>query len=902
MPLQYPDILESNNTSSKGYPIVRGTEIGGQQIVDDLQGLYSIYEFILSPTYSHDYSEAHPEYVYEDAIGYTVYVRSEEKFYKLVDWTNRKNSEGWEIASVPLNDSGKIDTQYLPSYVDDVIEGYYEQNPETEEWEFWTAETPSTLIVPEKGKIYLDVTIDQETGEPKNDSYRWTGESYYKISSPMDVTEDVTEGSKAVVTSGGVYEELQDYVKKDEVAKPDWEEDDTTDPAHVLNRPAIRKGTGTNSIVEGKIDTNVACDEYSHAEGKNTLASGVASHAEGTGSTSEANFTYMNSNHGQRFRIDGDYRKYKNSYIKYNDEYYEIKDLAYVSGANDYSVFVFDESFINYDFTGEFVSGQAAGDYSHSEGWGTLASGNNSHAEGTSTSASGTSSHAEGSTSIATGDISHAEGLGTKASGGYSHSEGWNTVAAGLASHAEGLGTNAKNFQHVSGTYNIIDNIDGWVANTQYYVGDYVAYGGEVYICLENNNFSAFRYDKWEKTNGKTRYAEIIGNGTEDNARSNARTLDWKGNEVLSGNLTVNGTTLTVNGQQIEPQVQADWEENDTNSKSHILNRTHSKKKVTYIDFHSSVVMSGETSFSIEQTYIQPSDYIYPPVGTYVLHVCIGDDYETQTNLIVSGDTGFETSGSFSEQTWSGGYGIVTDSSLTISFSGGGGGQTVPFSDGDDVHVYVDTIVYETLDERYIPDTITRNEDLAVVAKTGEYNDLLNKTHWLEPGTPITKGGTELTKTVIEEYGDERYVTVYEYYPNIFLDYDQVQGARFSDVVNGSSNTMTLSVDDEYWREYGFVCTYYVNILSSDTSFEYGDDTFQAGTYIGIEYREEYYYEDWDDETEEYIEEWRVSSQEITSDYTLTPNPTYHTLDKKFMQYSLYPSESDWDYIFNETN
>ena len=390
------------------------------------------------------------------------------------------------------------------------------------------------------------------------------------------------------------------FVTEDEIAQSDWEEDDTTDPAHVLNRPAIRKGTGTNSIVEGKIDTNVACDEYSHAEGKNTLASGVASHAEGTGSTSEANFTYMNSNHGQRFRIDGDYRKYKNSYIKYNDEYYEIKDFAYVSGVNDYSVFVFDESFINYDFTGEFVSGQAAGDYSHSEGWRTLASGNNSHAEGASTSASGTSSHAEGSTSIATGDVSHAEGVGTKASGSYSHSEGWNTVAAGLASHAEGVGTNAsnyshaegwdtqavgtashaegkgtnsKNFQHVSGTYNIIDNIDEWVANTQYYVGDYVTYGGEVYICLENNNFSIFRYDKWEKTNGKTRYAEIIGNGTGDSARSNARTLDWQGNETLAGNLTVNGTTLTVNGQQIDPQVQSDWDQTTTTAKDYIKNK-----------------------------------------------------------------------------------------------------------------------------------------------------------------------------------------------------------------------------------------------------------------------------------------------------------------------------------------
>ena len=34
-------------------------------------------------------------------------------------------------------------------------------------------------------------------------------------------------------------------------------------------------------------------------------------------------------------------------------------------------------------------------------------------------------------------------------------------------------------------------------------------------------------------------YIEIVGNGTADNARSNARTLDWSGNETLAGKLTM---------------------------------------------------------------------------------------------------------------------------------------------------------------------------------------------------------------------------------------------------------------------------------------------------------------------------------------------------------------------------
>jgi hypothetical protein len=40
-------------------------------------------------------------------------------------------------------------------------------------------------------------------------------------------------------------------------------------------------------------------------------------------------------------------------------------------------------------------------------------------------------------------------------------------------------------------------------------------------------------------------YVEIVGNGTS-NARSNARTLDWNGNEVLAGKLTVGANPVNA--------------------------------------------------------------------------------------------------------------------------------------------------------------------------------------------------------------------------------------------------------------------------------------------------------------------------------------------------------------------
>lgn len=150
----------------------------------------------------------------------------------------------------------------------------------------------------------------------------------------------------------------------------------------------------------------------------------------------------------------------------------------------------------------------ASGYTSHAEGATTTASGDFSHAEGCETTASGEASHAEGNDSEASGNYSHAEGNGTTASGNYSHAEGSGTTSSGIISHAEGDSTIANhNAQHVFGAYNVEDPS----TNANYDRGTYV---------------------------------EIVGNGTASANRSNARTLDWSGNEVLSGTLTATGITI----------------------------------------------------------------------------------------------------------------------------------------------------------------------------------------------------------------------------------------------------------------------------------------------------------------------------------------------------------------------
>lgn len=67
-----------------------------------------------------------------------------------------------------LDSNGKVPSSQLPSYVDDVIEGYYYNG------NFYTDSAHTQLITPETGKIYVDLDT--------NKTYRWGGTTYVEIS------------------------------------------------------------------------------------------------------------------------------------------------------------------------------------------------------------------------------------------------------------------------------------------------------------------------------------------------------------------------------------------------------------------------------------------------------------------------------------------------------------------------------------------------------------------------------------------------------------------------------------------------------------------------------------------------------------------------------------------------
>lgn len=207
--------------------------------------------------------------------------------------------------------------------------------------------------------------------------------------------------------------------------------------------------TGDYSHTEGK-DTS-SSGMYSHAEGVNTRSKGEASHAEGRDSYAEG----MNAHaEGYWSHASGDGSHAEGS-SKASGWYSHAEGSSESSGSSSHSEgsntkAIGDSSHAEGYYT--VASGNAA----HVEGYYTIASGEYSHAEGHNTEASGHYSHVEGQNSKSSGDFSHSEGYSTKATAPTSHSEGSNTIARGQSSHVEGQnGTAIGNYSHAEG-YNVL--------------------------------------------------------------------------------------------------------------------------------------------------------------------------------------------------------------------------------------------------------------------------------------------------------------------------------------------------------------------------------------------------------------------------------------------------------------
>lgn len=314
--------------------------------------------------------------------------------------------------------------------------------------------------------------------------------------------------------------------------------------------PYARKNVASGACSHAEGTSTTASGRYSHAEGNEATASGEASHVEGY-STASGEASHAE---GQNSIASGDYSHAEGSaseasgYASHAEGRGDAsKDFAHAEGEQTTA-----------DGQASHAEGgytTASGDYSHAEGGGTdesntTASGKYSHAEGNSTTASGESSHAEGDLSTASGLYSHAEGYGSSASGDYSHAEGCgrtdknamyahaegNSYAYGESAHSEGNGTGAfGNYSHTEGLGTIAQ------MRSQHVFGEYNMRDPEEQGGVE----------------GRGEYIEIVGNGASDKNPSNARTLDWVGNEWIKGSYSANGSLTLGKGTADEVTITA---------------------------------------------------------------------------------------------------------------------------------------------------------------------------------------------------------------------------------------------------------------------------------------------------------------------------------------------------------
>lgn len=174
-----------------------------------------------------------------------------------------------------------------------------------------------------------------------------------------------------------------------------------------------------------------------------------------------------------------------------------------------------------------------AGDHSHAEGVDTKSlGGEGSHSEGKWTEALGNASHAEGKYAKATAETAHAEGLYGVAGARGSHTEGYyNNIAKGADfAHAENYRneiTEAGLYAHAEGEDTVVKakgaHTEGW--NT---------------IAAREYQHVQGKYNKYQDDDGNPlNYADIVGNGSSEEDRSNAYTLDWEGNAWFAGDVKV---------------------------------------------------------------------------------------------------------------------------------------------------------------------------------------------------------------------------------------------------------------------------------------------------------------------------------------------------------------------------
>ena len=414
-----------------------------------------------------------------------------------------------------------------------------------------------------------DIKLDEQTYEGV-ESVAVGSDGQVGEYSQLDGIAELTNKKMGVITVGVVGSKIQ--AKESSVNYNGAYNIAFGDRVSAGGRCSVATGSGTaasgdNSHAEGHSST--ASGNFSHAEGYGTAASGDnGSHAEGSGTAASGDNSHAEG-YGTKASGSGAHAEGRKTVASY---------YSHAEGSET----------------------NATAWYAHAEGHGTKASGECSHAEGLNTEAKGARSHAGGYSAEAIGDNAFAHGKNTVALAYDSFAEGPGSVASGYASCAIGEESCAVGSESIAlgysniatgshetcfGRYNDHKHVEVSVAMSETggitkqiklsvpelfdlidpsETGGFVAYPIDTSVIgYKIGSLSVAEYSKSDKTvsikykcssagtyeiglAGMEEFLETVGNGNNPSDHSNARTLDWSGNEELAGNLTAKGGTVTL--------------------------------------------------------------------------------------------------------------------------------------------------------------------------------------------------------------------------------------------------------------------------------------------------------------------------------------------------------------------
>lgn len=167
-----------------------------------------------------------------------------------------------------LDTAGKVPAAQLPSYVDDVMEGYLSNG------KFYKEAAHTTELAAESGKIYVNLA---ESGK----TYRWSGTAYVEI--PNGVALGETSSTAYRGDRGkAAYDHSQAAhapVNAEANVQSDWSVTDTGSDAFIKNKPTSMPANGGNAATVG--GHTVAVDVPANAKFTDTTYSVATQSANG---------------------------------------------------------------------------------------------------------------------------------------------------------------------------------------------------------------------------------------------------------------------------------------------------------------------------------------------------------------------------------------------------------------------------------------------------------------------------------------------------------------------------------------------------------------------------------------------------------------------------------------------